>query len=177
MKSLALMPRSLTKRQQALLRIAKATREEHDQWNLGAHIREQLQIGLDQARHQAVVDRLELASRFFAAANAAFGEGRYRDATGRAYYAAYHALRAATFKATGGDDHEKHSDLPNHLPEDLPDPAASKNGLTTARLARNRADYDPYPKNDSAWRLAADETMAFAKTAIRDARRYVRDGG
>ncbi|MGO9791748.1 MAG: HEPN domain-containing protein [Solirubrobacteraceae bacterium] len=170
------MPRSSSKRQQALLRVAKATREQHDQWNLGAHIREQLQVDLDQARHQAVVDRLALASLFLTGARAAFASERYRDATSRAYYAAYHALRAATFKATGGDDHEKHSDLPNHLPEDLPDPPGSKNGLTTARLARNGADYDPYPKSDSAWKADAEETLAFAQAAIRDARRYVRDG-
>lgn len=170
------MPRSLPPRQQALLRVSKGTRDDHAQWNLGAYLREQLAVDLDGARHQAVLDRLNLARRFLAGARAAFESDRYRDATSRAYYAAYHAFRAATFKATGGDDHEKHADLPNHLPEDLPDPAASKNGLTTARLARNNADYDPYPKTESAWRADAETTIAFAASAIRTARKYVNDG-
>jgi uncharacterized protein (UPF0332 family) len=170
------MPRPLQRRQQALLRIAKGTRDQHDQWNLGAYLREQLDVDLDGARHRAALDRLQLASRFLSGARAAFADDRYRDATSRAYYAAYHAMRAATFKATGGDDYEKHSELPANLPEDLPDPAASKNGLTTARLARNNADYDPYPKTDLAFRGDAEETIRFAASALRDARKYVRNG-
>ena len=118
---------------------------------------------------------MELARSFLKGAFVAFEVGRYRDATSRAYYASYHAMRAVTFRATGGDDHEKHSDLPNHLPEDLPDPPKSKNGLTTARLARNRADYDPYPKTETGFRADAEETIAFAEAALRDARRYLRD--
>jgi hypothetical protein len=84
-------------------------------------------------------------------------------------------MRAAAFQDVGGDDHEKHSDLPNHLPDGLTDPAATRNGLTTARLARNSADYDPYPKTELAWKPTADETIAFAQGAIEDAQGYIDD--
>ena len=168
------MPNPLSPKHKALLRVSKGTQEDHAGWNLGAYLREQLGVDLEGARSQAVLDRLQLASRFLSAARELFAAGRHRDATSRAYYAAYHAMRAATFKASGGDDYEKHSDLPGHLPEDLPDPAGSKNGLTTARLARNNADYDPYPKADAAFKSDAEATIEFAAAALRDARKYVR---
>lgn len=170
------MPNSLPPRQRALLRVSKATRDEYAAWGDGAHLRGVLAVDLKVARDEAVDDRVQLAVRFLSAARAAYRIGRYRDAVSRAYYAAYHAMRAATFKATGGDDHEQHSDLPKHLPDGLVDPVATKNGLTTARLARNNADYDPYPKTEVAWKADADATIAFAQSALKEAKEYISDG-
>jgi uncharacterized protein (UPF0332 family) len=150
-----------------------ATKEQHDQWGEGAYLRGVLAVGLADARDTAVADRMQLASRFLSAARVAYAADQYRDAISRSYYAAYHAFRAASFRATGGDDHEKHSELPKHLPEELPDAAVLKNGLTAARYARNRADYEPYPENESAWKAEADATMAFGQAALRDVKEYL----
>ena len=167
------MPNPLPPKQRALLRVSQATREQHDQWGEGAHLRGVLRVDLETARAAAAADRIQLAARFLSAARASYAVGRYRDAVSRGYYAAYHALRAAAFSDTGGDDYQQHSDLPKQLPEGLPDVALTKNALTAARLARNKADYEPYPKSEAAWKADADTTIAFGKSALADARRYL----
>jgi uncharacterized protein (UPF0332 family) len=79
----------------------------------------------------------------------------FRDAISRYYYAMYHALRACLFAYHRGDDFEKHSVLPLNIPPDF-DPAVDwEQKMKNARLTRNRADYDLYPKSNTAWRADA----------------------
>lgn len=168
------MPK-LTKKQQTLLRISKADLKEQELWDQGAHVRESMGIGMAEARLKAAGDRLELAASFLTAARQLFALGKYRDATSRGYYSAYHAIRAATFVSVGGDDHEAHSILPANLPANFPKPDVTKNNLSTARLLRNQADYDPYPKADSAFKSDAKEVIAIAERALKSSRKYVRN--
>ena len=76
----------------------------------------------------------------------------------------YHSLRAATFFSYGGDDHEKHVELPLKLPHDFPDRANWENALKNARLERNKADYDPYPKREASFRDSAIVQIVVARS-------------
>lgn len=89
----------------------------------------------------------------------------------------YHCLRAAAYIYHGGDDHERHSELPRHVPGDFPDRNAWANRLKVARLTRNAADYDPYPKSDIAWRGQASEIKSDADTILQVTRHYLRGKG
>jgi uncharacterized protein (UPF0332 family) len=98
----------------------------------------------------------------------------YRTTVSRAYYAMYHAARAATYLSVGGDDHEKHSILPTKFPADFPNAEVWKNRLKNARLERNRADYDPYPLNDSTFSASAAQLILEAKALIASTQQYIR---
>jgi uncharacterized protein (UPF0332 family) len=76
---------------------------------------------------------------------------QFRSSISRHYYAMYHAARAVTFGTIAGDDHERHSVLPRNLPATFDDPPRREAELTSARLLRNLADYDPYPTNHPEW--------------------------
>ena len=93
---------------------------------------------------------------------------------GRAYYSMYHAARTIVFHKTGGDDHEAHSVLPKHLPDDFPSLNSWQNKLRLARLNRNRADYDPFPKTEIAYSNDAVSTFTDAKAFLSEARTYLR---
>jgi uncharacterized protein (UPF0332 family) len=128
---------------------------------------------------KATVDRLELSQVLRRAAEAA-AKGRRRDfrsATSRAYYSIYHALRATAFFAHGGDDHEAHTKLPQGIPVDFPDRAQWENDLKNARFERNRADYDPYPKNDLMFRPIAIELIQKAEDLLPVVRSYLKKKG
>jgi uncharacterized protein (UPF0332 family) len=96
---------------------------------------------------------------------------------GRSYYAMYHAVRAVVFLAYGGDDHEAHAKLPGQLPADFSDRTNWENTLKSARFDRNRADYDPYPRTDAAFRTTALETCRAATDLIQECRAYLRGKG
>jgi hypothetical protein len=72
-----------------------------------------------------------------------------------------------------GDDHESHSDLPKHIPNDFPNRNVWENCIKTARLERNRADYDPYPKLDRAFADAAKCTLESAQEFLPLVRQYL----
>lgn len=72
-----------------------------------------------------------------------------------------------------GDDHEAHMELPKHLPRDFPDRDRWENEIKTARFERNRADYDPYPSTDNAFKKTASSTFATAESFLSVARRYL----
>jgi len=74
----------------------------------------------------------------------------------------YHGARAVTFAVVQGDDYERHSVLPRNLPGTLDDPSRREAELTSARLLRNQADYDPYPSSHPDWEA---EARALAATA------------
>ena len=98
----------------------------------------------------------------------------YRLVVSRSYYAMYHAVRAVVFLSYGGDDHEAHDKLPGQFPTDFNDRATWENRLKTARLDRNRADYEPYPKSDTAFRATAFDTCRTAENLIHECRTYLR---
>jgi hypothetical protein len=85
----------------------------------------------------------------------------------------YHAMRAVSYIANGGDDHQEHSVLPTELPSDLPHKAALANSLKNARLSRNAADYDPYPTASSVWRKQAELLKTETKTLMSEAKQYL----
>jgi len=88
----------------------------------------------------------------------------YRSAISRYYYAFYHAARATAFIARSGDDYEAHSSLWKGIPDELPNVADWRIKLKDARLLRNQADYDPYPKDPTFW----DTEAATLRDTTRD---------
>lgn len=100
---------------------------------------------------QAASDRLALAGEHLRAGDYSLVGRRFRSSISRHYYAMYHAARAVVYAVTPGDDHEKHSVLPRNLPAAMADQTRRENELTSARLLRNEADYDPYPSAESDW--------------------------
>jgi uncharacterized protein (UPF0332 family) len=105
------------------------------------------------------------------------GNPSYRTVLARSYYAIYHAARSVSYFAHRGDDHESHRDLPSHLPKDFPDRARWENDIKVARLERNRADYEPYPKGEVAFRASSEIILSSAKEFLPVARRYLKSKG
>jgi hypothetical protein len=89
----------------------------------------------------------------------------------------YHAARALVFLASTGDDHDDHTKLPTRLPEDLHQVDRWKTVLKEARIARNAADYDPYPKSDAAWAANARDLKADTLEFLGVVKDYCRDRG
>jgi uncharacterized protein (UPF0332 family) len=136
-----------------LLIISKGSAQSLNNFRLGVHITQTSGLGIDELLENAVKDRFRFASETLRNARWALtgAKPRHRVGLARAYYAMYHATRAVVFFCEKGDDHEAHSELPKHLPRDFPDRARWENDIKIARLERNRADYDPYPKSDAAF--------------------------
>lgn len=105
-----------------LLYVSKASKERIDTLSAGASLVSRTGYEVKQLRIKAAEDRVELARTFLQdAATLGTKGGLYRTVVSRAYYAMYHSLRAATFVAYGGDDHEQHTVLPSKLPTDFPE--------------------------------------------------------
>lgn len=104
---------------------------------------------------QTVSDRLTLAGSQLHVGDQLILGGSFRSSISRHYYAMYHAARAVVFAVEQGDDHEKHSELPRHLPQAMQNVAQHEAELTDARLLRNKADYDIYPANEADWEADA----------------------
>lgn len=162
-----------------LLLVSKALKEKLDALALGARLVRKTGYDVEQLRAKATLDRYSFAKSILATAYVASRLKRpmYRLVVCRAYYAMYHALRAATFFVHGGDDHEKHLDLPSKLPSNFPDRSKWENVLKNARYERNRADYDPYPRNDVAFREIAASALADATSLMPVVKQYLRDKG
>lgn len=141
----------------------------------GAYLQSQYGLAIDELAEMACRDRFKLSQQILKCASwASTGpKPQYRVVLARAYYAMYHATRAVVFYAKGGDDHEQHQELPKHIPDDFPDRARWENELKTARLERNKADYDPYPKTDGAFATSATATLKTAQSYLPIAKRYL----
>lgn len=128
---------------------------------------------------KVAIDRLQLAAALHREARAALQRRppSYRNAISRAYYAMYQTFRGVVFFRTGGDDHEKHTVLPQHLPTDFPAVSFWENALKNARLERNRADYEPYPRNDLAFGKRAKDICKQSQQLRSVARAYLRGKG
>lgn len=101
----------------------------------------------------------------------------YRNAISRGYYAMYQTFRGIVFFVSKGDDYEKHTDLPGHLPRDFPAVAYWENALKAARLERNRADYEPYPRQDRGFEVRAAAILKDSRQLRGVARTYLRGKG
>ncbi|MGY3585864.1 uncharacterized protein (UPF0332 family) [Bradyrhizobium sp. USDA 4341] len=127
------------------LLFTKSTMDAIGKMGYGIHLSSQSGFTLDQLIENACRDRFHLAQGFLKAARSVLIQPNQNCRIGlaRAYYAMYHAARSVVFFVHKGDDHESHQDVPKHLPKDFVDRAHWENEIKTARLERNRADYDP----------------------------------
>ncbi len=158
-----------------LLSITKSSAQILNNFRLGVHIAQLSGLSIDQLLEGAARDRLDFARNTLRCARWALSRQRpqYRVALARSYYAMYHAARAVVYFIESGDDHEAHMELPKHLPKDFPDRERWENEIKTARFERNRADYDPYPKTDGAFKTIANSTFGTAEHFLSIARRYL----
>ena len=101
----------------------------------------------------------------------------YRSAISRYYYSMYHAMRACVFVSHQGDDHKQHSKLPQYKLGGFPPDFDWQNILKNARVLRNRADYEPYPKSNIAWKQDAFDLKTDADLFLSTARAYLQTKG
>ncbi len=101
----------------------------------------------------------------------------FRDSVSRSYYSMYHAARTVAYVFHQGDDHEEHMALHKALPGDFRDVDRWRNDLKDARLRRNEADYEPYPKPDSDLVVVAKSQLATATSFLAEAETYLRMKG
>lgn len=158
-----------------LLLISKGRTDTLNNFRLGIHVSTTSGCTIDQLIETATKDRYRLAREFLKTAKHGLAgtKPQHRLALAKAYYAMYHAARAVVYFIERGDDHEAHSVLPKHLPKDFPDRDDWENEIKTARLERNRADYDPYPKSDRAFAIIAGTTTITASNFMAAAQRYL----
>lgn len=158
-----------------LLLISKAKLEKLKNFADGVSLCRRAGSSIAGLRARVAKDRLRLANaQLRDAIQAASSKPQLsRTAVSRAYYAMYHAARAATYISFGGDDHEEHSALPSKMPSDLPNLEQWRNKLKNARLERNRADYDPYPKDEAEFEETCSTLIQDAKDFVRVAQNYV----
>lgn len=158
-----------------LLFVSKALKSRLDDLAAGASLAARTGLDVNKIRLKAANDRAMLAAAFLKEAKyVAANGGMNRTVVSRAYYAMYHAARAITFLSYGGDDHQEHSTLPGKLPRDFPESAQWQNALKNARLERNKADYDPYPRSDADFGAAALALLLEAKLLVTAAKAYIR---
>lgn len=159
-----------------LLLVSKSNQEKLRNFTDGVRLAQRSGRTIKQLQIQAARDRLSLARlQLKDATYAARGAPNFgRAAVSRAYYAMYHAARAASYLSFGGDDHEAHSTLPQKFPSDFPNAEVWKNRLKDARLERNRADYDPYPRGSAEFCLVAPRLISEAKEMIKLTQEYLR---
>ncbi len=160
---------------QRLQRVSTAEHWLLDAWAEGVSLESDTGLSINELRRRAAVDRWWLAHDFRRRGRKMVGQAppQHRDAVSRFYYSMYHAFRAIVFIEFGGDDHEAHSTLQKSIPQNFPSRQQWSNRLKNARLDRNSADYDPYPKSETAWRSAsqrlsadADELLSVTKTYL-----------
>ncbi len=166
-------------RTQKLLRVGKASKERLESWSEGVSLVDDFGMSIESLRQKAACERWKLALEHRR-------EGRklllmasppYRAIVSRCYYVMYHAMRAACYLYHKGDDYESHSKLPSHLPDDFPGNADWTHTLKRARLDRNAADYDPYPKSQAFWKGRAEGMLVDAKLLVKEVRKYLQSKG
>jgi len=159
-----------------LLFVSKSPKDKLGSLEAGASLVQRTGYQIKELRSKAADDRLALARALLRDASAAMltSPALYRTAVSRSYYSMYHALRAAAYLYHGGDDHEQHTVLPSKIPDDFPDKKNWENTLKNARLERNRADYDPYPRSDRDFAAIAQSLLQSATDLIPIARTYLR---
>lgn len=162
-----------------LLRISKYGKSVINFLGEGEHLVRSTGYQIVELQEKVCRDRLALAFQILKSGHLAAKRrpAQCRTAVGRAYYAMYQAMRALLYYIEGGDDFEKHDALPRRIPGDFPDRANWQNYLKLARLERNRADYDPYPRRDLAFENSARICLTYADDLLPIVRRYLRGKG
>jgi uncharacterized protein (UPF0332 family) len=162
-----------------LLRVSQATKTSIDNWKEGVSLEQGSARTISELKILVVQDRwsLSLEHRRHANRLLASRPPLYRSAVSRYYYAMYHAMRSCVYVSHGGDDHEGHSKLPQNIPADFAPGEDWQTKLKDARLTRNNADYDPYPKSDKAFRNKALSLKSDCDRLLMLARNYLRERG
>ncbi len=164
---------------QRLIFVAQAGKQRIKNWKEGVSLSDDSGCSISELLCFAAADRWHLAyqQRYHANKLLKSKPPHNRSAVSRYYYAMYHAMRACIYIFHQGDDHEQHSELPKHIPPDFPPGVDWQNKLKNARLIRNRADYEAYPKSDKAWRGDAESMKADADLLLSRSREYLRSKG
>ena len=163
---------------QDLLFVSKSPRKHIKMLRAGISLEHRTGYTISEITGRVVADRLRLAKNTLEAADQAATElNQNRMSIGRSYYAMYHAMRAVVFFVTDGDDYEEHMKLPIKVPSDFPTRTKWQNSLREARYARNRADYDPYPKKDASFKAEATDLRAEARELLKISRQYLKCKG
>lgn len=159
-----------------LLHFSKSEQVTLDNYNSGVIFARRAKKTINRIKFQVAKDRLTLAKIHLkdAVAISKCSPSMNRAVVSRAYYALYHAARAASYISLGGDDYEQHTKLPTKFPDDFPNVAYWKNTLKDARLERNRADYDPYPRGDIDFASSAVNFIAEARKFIGLTQQYIK---
>jgi uncharacterized protein (UPF0332 family) len=162
-----------------ILRVSEAPRQLVKDWKEGVSLEGEFACSIDDLLRKSAVARWRLGSEQLRDGKALLRLKRpvYRSAVSRFYYAMYHAFRAVTYLNNRGDDYQGHSDLPQSLPQDFPALGDWKLKLKNARLERNRADYESYPKSHTARARIAAALQSDATEALRLTRQYLLDKG
>jgi uncharacterized protein (UPF0332 family) len=136
-------------------------------------------LTIDELIRKAAADRWKLANqhRRDAAKLYSGSPRKFRSAISRYYYSMYHAMRSCVFISYEGDDHQEHSELPLNIPKDFDPGVDWQNKLKNARLSRNRADYEAYPKTEKAWESTAIIIKKDADVLLQTALNYLRGKG
>ena len=122
---------------------------------------------------EVVSDRLSLAAKHLRSAKRLQEiRGEQRSAISRAYYCMYNSARAIVFFKESGDidDHKK---VAEKLPEDFPDAKTWAKRLTNARLARNNADYSPYPRKAPGLNRQCRDILTWAELFLKTVKGYL----
>lgn len=158
-----------------MLVLSKSDAKAINNYRLGVQISQTMGQPIEDLLEIASEDRFKFARRHLnvALSSLTTAQPNYRNALARGYYSMYHAARAIVYLASKGDDHQEHSELPKHLPGDLSNRDQWENSLKNARLERNRADYDPYPKGDKSFKQSAEAVVGDAKLFLKVAKAYL----
>ena len=171
------MPKALPDKR--LIRLAEATNVEINYWKEGVSLQKDSGRTIRELISKAAADRWHFAYEHRHDANKLLRSKPplYRSAISRYYYSMYHAIRACVFVSHGGDDHQEHRELPLYIPRDFPPEPNWQNMLRNARVLRNRADYEPYPKSNKAWRLHAFRLKKNADLLLSTTRTFLQNKG
>lgn len=144
-------------------------------WREGVSLEQRSKLSIEQLCDRVTADRMSLARDCRRRARVLQGlePPMFRDAISRHYYCIYHAFRAVSFFVTRGDDFDDHATLPKGIPQDFPDSDRWRNDLKLARLTRNNADYNAYPKSELAWRADCELVATLSEAALPAAKRYL----
>ena len=162
-----------------LIRVAEATNARINSWKEGVSLQKDSGQTIPELMSKAAADRWHFAYEHRHNANKLLKSKPplYRSAISRFYYSMYHAMRACVFVSHQGDDYEQHSTLLKYV---LNDPSFDfnwQNILKDARELRNRADYDPYPKSNTAWKQNALDLKKDADLFLSTTRAYLQKKG
>jgi uncharacterized protein (UPF0332 family) len=162
-----------------LRRAAQATIKEIERWKEGADLVRHHASAIHDIVLEAACDRWRLACKHHSGGNKLLQiePPQYRSAISRFYYSMYHAMRACVYLFHEGDDHQEHSKLPQYIPADFPG-TDWQQILKDARLARNIADYDPYPMmGRGGWKKQALDLRRRASQLIMESKTYLKSKG